>query len=170
MLFSNYIYENNTKIAIEFYNDFRLLNVVDVTTSASVRPYVYSYSFQFLAETVLAVGLLSWCLYLRWDKFETTKKLILDFLVPRSLLVIVLMLLYDVLLSNDKWVIGTHSWALFTHTNYALIGKFVLLTCLSLALLGELLSTHLIKYALMLLLFGMLLLDTSHLLSLYICL
>jgi NADH:ubiquinone oxidoreductase subunit 2 (subunit N) len=38
------------------------------------------------------------------------------------------------------------------------------------ALFSKFLSGYLSKYALMLLLFGMLLLDTSHLLSLYVCL
>lgn len=176
ILFYLIIYNSlNINFINETYNDFRLLNALNsdsvlVGCKSIIHASIYKYSFQFLAEAILGIGLLSWCLYLKWDRIETIWKSTINFLVPRILIIVTSITLYDTLLQNDSLSVGISYGALFTQTNYAIIGKFVLIIFLSLIIVSELLSIHLIKYALMLLLFGMLILDTSHLLSLYVCL
>jgi len=74
----------------------------------------------------------------------------------------------------DYSVVATSShigrWSLFINTPYALTSKFVLIFFVAASLINRVLVNEYTVYSFILLLFGMLLLDTSHLLSLYVCL
>ena len=161
--------QNGTALIFE-YDLFSPMNADSILTSSLLfLSAELSFSFKFLASAVLAVSLLCWCLFLKWDGQDDSDKLT-SLGIPRLLIIVVLYFWYKDYWNTCHSVSGIDRWSLFVSTEYSVCGKLILIVFVIVALFSKFLSGYLSKYALMLLLFGMLLLDTSHLLSLYVCL
>lgn len=115
-----------------------------------------------------------WCLMTRWPGGYLAYHLIYNRTATYRLfglcliLVIFFTLFIDYKFAATSLYVGR--WSLFINTPYALTSKFVLIFFVAISLLNRVVTNEYTVYSFMLLLFGMLLLDTSHLLSLYVCL